>query len=394
MEILYHHRTQGRGAEGTHIGGIVRAFEALGHRVRIVSPPGITIHQPGEIPATEARRKRPHPNWDRLWRHLSHRLPQVIFEIMESSYNLYAYFALRSAIQATRPDFIYDRYALFSVAPLLIARLYNIRLVLEVNDATIIQRSRPLRLKRLARFIERTVFHQAPIVLTVSGYFKQLIVDAYGVPCSKIFVIPNAVDPERFPGADHHHFRTAMGLQDKSVIGVVGAFVPWHGIDFLIESVQHLLKGQKNLKVLLVGDGPALPQIDALVKRLGLQKLVECTGFVPSGDVPRYISCMDICLMPDSNEHGSPIKIFEYMAMGKPVVAPRYSPIEEIIEDGKTGILFKAHDKMGLCHAVQTLLNDGGLRNRLGAAAREYVLSHHSWDANAQRVLSILQCSM
>lgn len=381
MEILYHHRTQGQGAEGIHIRGIIKAFEDLGHHVRVVSPFRATPKKTLEF-------KR-----SRLWKILSEQAPQVIFEIIEITYNIYCYFALRSAIHAIHPDFIYDRYALFNVAPLLIARRYNIKLVLEINDATIIQRSRPLFLKRLARWFERKIYCNAQVLLTVSEHFKELIVSTYGISPSKIYVIPNAIDPARFHISDYHNFRTELGLNNKTVIGVIGAFVSWHGLDFLITSVQNLLKKREDLKILLVGDGPVRPQIDTLVKRLGLQEYIEFTRFVPPHNVPKYISCMDICLMPDSNEHGSPIKIFEYMATAKPVVAPRYGPIEEIIQHNKTGILFTPREKIGLSNAIQSLLDDSELRHKLGTAARNYVFSHHTWTINAQRILSILQQS-
>ena len=394
MDILYHHRTQAQAAEGVHIRGIVKAFVALGHRVQIVSPPGVALPEETGITVTEAQRKIVTFNCSRFWKRVGDRAPQVIFELMEICYNLYSYFALRSAIRARRPHFIYDRYALFSIAPLLITRRYNIKLALEVNDGTVIQRSRPLFLKRLARRIERKVFCKAPVLITISEHFKQLLVKTYGIPPRRIAVVPNAIDPARFQLNGFHDYRREIGLDGKAVIGVVGAFVPWHGIDFLIESLQHLLKQHTGVKILLVGDGPVRSEIDSLANRLGLQDHVKFTGFVPACDVPKYISCMDICVMPESNEHGSPIKIFEYMAMGKPIVAPRYGPIEEIIQHGKTGILFTARNKTGLCDAARSLLNDEELRRRIGLQAKEYVFSHHTWTMNVQRVLSLMErCS-
>lgn len=390
MNILYHHRTQGQGAEGVHIRGIVRAFESLGHHVRVVSPPGTAMQEQVGVKRSETHGKSLKFNWGRIWGSLSERVPQIIFEIMEIAYNCYSYFSLKSAILAKRPDFIYDRYALFSIAPLFIARRYNINFILEINDATIIQRSRPLSLKWFARLIERKIFCNASALLTVSEYFKQLIINIYGIPPSKICVIPNAINPARFQVSGNHNLCEELGLYGKYVIGVVGAFVPWHGIDFLVTSVQNILKERKDTKILLVGDGPVRSQIDTLVKGLKLQDHVKFTGFVPSSDVPKYISCMDICIMPDSNEHGSPIKIFEYMAMGKPVIAPRYGPIEEIIQDDKTGILFTPRDKTGLCNAIQRLLNNSELKNKIETSARDYVFSYHTWTANVKKILFIV----
>jgi len=391
MRVLYHHRTQGRGAEGVHIRGIVDAFRSLGHDVRLLSPPGSGVVGQRLSQKNKSRRKLSNIKLNRLWKVISDQVPQFIFEIIEIGYNIYSYLGFKSILRSHHPDFIYDRYALFAISPLFIAHRYKITYILEVNDATIIQRSRPLFFEKLAGLIERAVFRNASVLLTVSENFRQRIVDAYNIPPSKIFVIPNAIDPARFHADDCRDFREKMVLHGRTVIGVVGAFVSWHGIDFLIESLQDLFATRKDLTVLLVGDGPVRAQTVALVKRLGLQTRAVVTGFVPASDVPKYISCMDICVMPDSNEHGSPMKIFEYMAMGKPVVAPKYGPIEEIIRDGNTGILFAPRDKTGLRTSIEKLLNDAELRENLGARGKEYVFGNHTWTVNAQRIVSILQ---
>jgi glycosyltransferase involved in cell wall biosynthesis len=172
---------------------------------------------------------------------------------------------------------------------------------------------------------------------------------------------------------------------------VVGGFVPWHGLDHLVLSVEELLNERDELHVLLIGDGPVRAEVEELVRRLGLERRVEFTGFVPAAEVSGYIECMDVCLMPDSNEHGSPIKIFEYMAMGKAVAAPRYGPIEEVIDHGRTGVLFRPRDRADLRDAVRSLVEDAELRSRIGRAARAHVLSRHTWSANVHKVLEKLK---
>lgn len=391
MRILYHHRTQGRGAEGVHIRGMVDGLKCLGHEVRVFSPCGSTILNEEISRNNKTQETLAKFNRSRLWKVISYQAPQFLFETIEFAYNFYSYLGLKSIFCSFRPDFIYDRYALFSISPLLLAHRYNTKFILEINDATIIQRSRPLVFRKLAHVVEMVVFRNASVLITISENFKQRISSAYNISPSKIVVIPNAIDPARFHEFAYRDPYVDTELQGKLVIGVVGAFVPWHGIDFLIESIQDLLATRKDLAILLVGDGPVRTQINALIDRLGLQGRVKFTGFVPSSHIPKYVSCMDICVMADSNEHGSPMKIFEYMAMGKPVVAPKYGPIEEIMLDGKTGILFRPRDKRALSRAIERLLSDRRLRENLGRRAKEYVFQHHTWTLNAQRIVSILQ---
>lgn len=388
MRILYHHRTQGQGAEGVHIRGIIQALKELGHMVDAVSPPGSDFDEKRN-PADRIFFQR----WGRLWRFFSQQIPEVFFELLELTYNLYCYRKLQFKIRSFRPDLIYDRYALFNLSPVLLARRYHLKFVLEVNDATFIERSRPLHLKKIARLIEKKILNEAPFIVTISEYFKSLLISEHGIAPEKVIVLPNAIDPKRFDVCQNNNFRKNLGLEKSFVIGVVGAFVPWHGLDFFVESIVDFLSCKKEAIVLLVGDGPVRPYIEEKIHQKGLGESIRFTGFLPSSEIPAYLSCMDICIMPDSNEHGSPMKIFEYMAMGKPVLAPRYGPIEEVIAHGKNGWLFSPRDGKELCAAVELLAGDKSLRERLAGNAKRDVLSLHTWVIRVQALLSFISQS-
>ncbi len=388
MRILYHHRTRGHGAEGVHIRGLVRAFRELGHEVEVVCPPGVERSGGADGAPPPPRRGA-----GSAWSGFSRLAPQLLFELLELTYNGWSRIKLAGAIRRFRPELIYDRYALFHAAPARLAARHRIPLVSEINDATFIERSRGLVLRGLARRIERRVLDRSALIVTVSNRFRDMLTAAHGTAASRVVVTPNAVDPGRFDARDAPELRARLGLEGRRVIGAVGAFVPWHGLDYLVDSVQGLLAARGDAQVLLVGDGPVRAAVERQVQRLGLDGRVRFTGFVPPEDVPRYLACMDVCLMPDSNEHGSPIKIFEYMAMGKAVVAPRYAPIEEVLEDGRTGLLFPPRDPDGLRRAIERLLDDAALRERLGDAARARVLATHTWRINAEAVLAALSRS-
>src|SRR5262249_7638249 len=146
----------------------------------------------------------------------------------------------------------------------------------------------------------------------------------------------------------------------------------------------------KEARLLLVGDGPVRPQVEEIIRARGLHDSVRFTGFLPAAAIPEYISAIDLCVMPDSNAHGSPMKIFEYMAMAKPVLAPGYGPIEEIIDHGVNGWIFPPRDGDALRHAVESLMRDQALRDRLGARAQADVLSRHTWVCRVQQLLAFI----
>jgi len=383
--ILYHHRTQGQGAEGVHIRGIVKGLRNCGYQVDIVSPPGI---DPFKIPAKPAQVSSNKGSFfNRFWHTLSENMPQIAFESMELGYNMYAYKSLNKVLSQNNYDFLYERYALNNFSLAYLAKRYGIPFVLEVNDATVIERSRPCTLKRVARSIEGKIFEKASLLITITHHFKQLILDQYNIPEEKILVLPNAIDPKRFEVNPSHRLKKEdLGIKARYVIGCVGAFVPWHGLDFLIQATHDLLE-EMDVHILLVGDGPVRKDLEKTIHALSIHSRVTITGFVDYQDVPGYIELFDIGLMTGSNMHGSPMKIFEYMAMGIPVIAAAYPPIREIIDDGVNGSLFPPHDKVLLRAKIKELLNDENMRNCMGKATKEKVMKHFTWQRNVEKLL-------
>jgi glycosyltransferase involved in cell wall biosynthesis len=385
MRVLYEHRTQAGCAEGEHIRGVVAAFRALGHQVELVEPPSVRGEQaPSTGEPIAVISKIP---LRRLLRLAASHLPEFGFEVCELLYNLWEIPRLLLRTTRTRPDLLYARYSLFTFAPAVVARIRKVPLVLEINDATFIKRSRPLAMRAVARRIEGWIFRQAAVCVTISRTFAQMACSNFHLSPDRVLVLPNAINPNRFLPDRPPAARNA------TVLGVVGAFVPWHGLDFLVDAVARLRVGNPGLAVLLVGDGPIRSEIETQVHRLGLDEIVRFTGFVPPTEVPHLLREMDICVIPDSNDHGSPMKLFEYMAMGKAILAPRYSPIEEVLENGVTGLLFAPRDLEDFCCQAERLLQDRSMREALGQNARGAVLERHTWVANVQNLLCTLQVS-
>src|SRR5262249_46201784 len=176
------------------------------------------------------------------------------------------------------------------------------------------------------------------------------------------------------------------GLERRAVLGFVGSFRSGHGIDLLMRVVPAILERYPEAAFLLVGDGSRRAAAEEQVAALDLGDRVRFPGRVAHAEVPDYIAAMDIGLMPHSNRFGSPVKIFEYMAMGVVPVGPRLGPLEEAIDDGVTGLLFEPENEASLQAAIEALIADPVRRHRLGAAARERVLAHHLWRHNAAAI--------
>jgi glycosyltransferase involved in cell wall biosynthesis len=382
MRILYHHRTRGLRVEGVHIRGIVHALRELGHTVSVMSFPGA---DPECAPVA-----RSEAGGGRLGGLVS-RLPGIVFEFFELAYNLVTGLRMTLAMRRQRPQLIYERYSLFLFATVWLARRRGIPIILEINDSALVERVRPLSLKRLARHIEGWCFRRSTGLVFISTYFMQQACSAYG-DIARSVVSPNAADLDRFNPEhfDAARLRGERRLGDRVVCGHIGAFALWHGMDRFIDAIAPRLEEVPELTLLLVGDGRTLPAIRATVLARGLADRVLLTGQVAHDDIPAWIACMDYAVLPDSNEYGSPMKLFEFMAMGVAMIAPDYAPIAEVVEDGRSGWLFQRRQVDACVQRVIELATQVEERRRVGQAARECIVRYHQWRNNAEQLLSLL----
>ncbi|KPV40024.1 group 1 glycosyl transferase [Thiohalorhabdus denitrificans] len=381
MRILYHHRTRGEDAQGVHITALCRAFEGLGHEVRLMGPP---------LPAGGGRSDSGKRDNATL---LGLPLPHWLYEVLALGYNVPAFFALAAAILRWRPDFVYERYALFGVAGRLAAGIFRVPFILEVN-APLSQEMKDhggLVFQGLARRVEDRLCAGATRTVVVSAAMRDLFVRR-GLPEERFLVVPNGVDRERFhPGVDGEAVRRELGLEDRFVIGFVGWIRPWHGVHDLVEAFARVVAQRKDAALLLVGDGPAVPELRARAAELGLADRVVFTGAVAREAVPGHVAAMDVAVQPDVTPYASPIKLFEYLATGRPVVAPDRPNIAEVVGDGRQGLLFRPGNVEELAAQLTRLALDPGLRNALSMrAARAVEEQGFHWEANARRVLAVV----
>ncbi|HSN71989.1 MAG TPA: glycosyltransferase, partial [Steroidobacteraceae bacterium] len=248
----------------------------------------------------------------------------------------------------------------------------------------------PLHMRGLAASIERWVFRNATGLVFVSSSFRDLCRSAHG-DLAPAIVSPNCADVALFDRSrfDRDAIRARLGLTGKTVCGYVGAFIPWHGIDWFVSEIAPRLHERPDLALLLVGDGRVYEETREVVRRAGAESQVVFTGRVAHAQVPEYIAAMDYAVLPDSNVYGSPMKLFELMAMEVAVVAPDYPPVAEVIVDRQTGWLFRAGDRAGCVEQVLRVAGDAVERESNGTAAAAYVRRERQWSHNAADMLRL-----
>lgn len=382
MRILYHHRTLGDGAEGIHVAEMVNAFRELGHEVRVVSPIGEQTNVMSKRVSRMSRLKR--------------MVPSVAYELMELGYNLFGYQMLSKAIREIRPDFIYDRYITFNASSILVGRHFKIPIILEVNAPLALERKNEsdekLYLNRAAHRLERWICANADKTIVVSSPLRDYLV-SIGVPERKIIVLPNGVNLDTFkPIEKDKNIVGKLGIPAHStIIGFVGILRPWHGLDILIDAFAQLKEDLDKVHLLIVGDGPMRASIEKKINRLRIAHDVTITGRIAHSCISRYVNVIDIAVSPMATFYASPMKILEYMALKKPVIAPDTQNIRDIITDGFDGLLFSAGEVSALSSAMRMLVRDKDLQTSLADNARRKVEMERNWQENAKKILCLVQ---
>jgi glycosyltransferase involved in cell wall biosynthesis len=368
--------TQAGGA-ATHINGFVHGATELGAEVKVISNDRIAgldesrlvLIDPEAIGTTRAA-----------------------FDLRNNL--IFSAGALRE-IERAPVDLIYQRYGRFTWAGVEASLRTGLPLFLEYNGSEVwigkhwdMSGMIPL----LERF-ERLNLDAATRIFVVSDVERRNLLSA-GIAGEKIIVNPNGVDAEKFrPGIGGETVRRELGVaEDETLAGFVGTFGPWHGVLTLAEAVA-LLPRDSGVRFLLVGAGRFREEVERIIRAAGKERQVIFTGHVEHERVPILLDACDILLSPhvpleDGSEFfGSPTKLFEYMAMGKGIVASRLGQIGEVLADEETALLTEPGNARQLADAILRLRGSRELRGRLGTAARQTAIAEHTWKHNAQRVL-------
>jgi len=308
---------------------------------------------------------------------------------------------LDSLIEQLQPDVLHAHSpALNGLAALRVGRKYGVPVVYEVRafweDAAVdhgTSREGGLRY-RLTRALETYVLRHADAVTTICQGLKTDIAGR-GIPEARITVIPNAVDADSFTMGRERDAELAgqLGLVDKPVLGFIGSFYAYEGLDLLLRAMPVILEARPEMRLLLVGGGPQEADLKSLCAELQLQDRVIFTGRVPHDRVQRYYDLVDMFVYPRLQmrltELVTPLKPLEAMAQGKLVVASDVGGHRELIRAGETGELFTAGDPQALAHSVLALLGQGDDWERRRQNGRRFVEDERNWPASVGRYAQV-----
>jgi glycosyltransferase involved in cell wall biosynthesis len=299
--------------------------------------------------------------------------------------------ALRAALEAAGPfGFVYERYSLWSFAGMEYAQESATAGVLEVNAPLIEEQTEHRGLIDLANAerVARRAFNAAKTLIAVSEEVADHL-ECFAEAQGKINVVPNAVNPEHYP-LDIRP--SSLAPPGTFTVGFVGSMKPWHGVDKLLEAFSRFYERFPESRLLLVGEGPEREQLVADAESRGLARAVQFTGAVKPCEVPALLASMDVAVAPYpklANFYFSPLKVYEYMAAGRPIVASRVGQLEKLLESEITGLLVAPGDVAALTGALTQIRSEPAMAQRLGKAARTKVMANHTWDAAFARILAL-----
>ena len=379
LRIAYLHYLLASDTALGHVDQFAAAARALGHRVDIhAMNPAVT--------STDVTGGRAH-----IRTALKRRLRRYLHEPKELLSNAYYITRETRLLASSHPDVLLVRNQGFIGSCGVVGRRLCVPVVLEMNapvEEVSLYLDEYLHVPWLPVQVERWKMRRVHGITVVSSALKRHVVEQYGAAREKVTVVPNGADVDLFRPDVPADPAVATGAPGV-VVGFVGSFSKWHGTALLAEMVRAVGAARPTTRFLLVGDGPEAGEVRALAGELG-DRLIWM-GRVPHARVPGLVASLDIGVMPESNFYGSPLKVIEWMAAARAIVAPGYAPLSDIIDHSVHGLLFQPGNLRALIASVIRLIDEPRLRESLGRAAAVKVRAELSWTDNARRVLSVCQ---
>lgn len=362
-----------------HILGVIKAFQQLGWRVEAFI---VGDRLPIKVNAANNSNNIPR-SWFVLF---FFDITRIAMSIVNS----------RKAFKELghKVDIVYERFAVLQCLGWIFKR-NSIPWILETNGPFYYEAKaerKSLVLSGIAKWLEIKAFERCDVLVCVSEPLKKIIVRELGLSKQlerKIIVIPNAVDIRYLDPGEFTPRRVYNGF----TIGFVGSLIKWQALDLLIEALYELqIDKDLRMNLVIVGDGPMRQEWETLSEKLGMDSQIHFAGHVDYSEIPRYIAGFDIGYSGQiplgiGDMYMSPLKLYEYMAMEKPVLASAYDDAKSLIQEQKTGFLYEPTDIEDLKRALGECYKQREELIQMGKLARSTVVKHHSWEIRVQNLI-------
>jgi len=309
--------------------------------------------------------------------------------------------AVEKIILQENPDFLFQHHHDFNYGGTIIKKRTGIPFFLHCDfiQQWVKKNWGKLYFSHLLKWAEEIQWESSDAIFVISSIAKKIMTEEYGVNPDKIVVNPNGVDTDFFKNDDiaGMKIRSKLGLNGKIVNGFAGTFGVYHGAEYLASAVKEIVKRNHNAMFLFIGDGETRPKVQDIIKTAGIERNVIFTGLIPYNDVPAYLSACDILHTPcinneDSSEYfGSPTKLFEYMGMGKPIIATNVGQQAEVIQNGINGILVNEKSPEEIAEAAILLSKEMELSEILSNNSRKDAIEKWDWVNNAKRIIQVYE---
>ncbi|MCA9247645.1 MAG: glycosyltransferase family 4 protein [Planctomycetales bacterium] len=404
MKILYAcQRINSDDGSAIHGREFARGAAQLGHEIRTfpdIKPRanGAAKHRSLNPAKRPGRRQQLKSAWRRTKRALRRTNPYVS-ELVSWGEGVSGSFRqrrlLREIVAEFRPDVVVLRPAPFYDGVQWICKEFGLPCVLELNclvaaEKTIFNRQSAASF--LTRWWEQRTIRRADAAFGVTKQVKQAI-DQY-LDASRSRTIANGVDTDTFnpERIDSTGLRRDLGLEGKTVLGVIGSYKPWHGLETTIELIEKLTQHDSKYHLLIIGQGPMYEPIGRAIRERNLDSYVTRLGQITHDQVPQHLGLFDFAVMTYADTPGfymSPLKMYEYLAMGIPVVTSDVGDLRETIEDGVTGLLVHPPTAENFATAILEIEKSPERLASIRANARKLAVEKLSWRQNAAAVLEL-----
>ena len=374
-----------RTGDAVHVRELAMNLAKLGHRVSLIA--GYSPEQSEELQSLEK-----HSNVQISYNKNLFKIP------FPRSRDFSSLWICLKAARKNTPDVIYER----SFSPkigVILSKILRKPLVVEING--IVEEEAKLQgtyinhkfTKNIRMKFRQLFFKSVNKIVAVTPGIKEDLYKRYNIPADKMVVISNGANTDIFRPMDQANVKEELGLEQRSkYVCFVGNLAPWQGVEYLIQAAPLVLKRVPEAKFLIVGDGMMRSELESMVKKLGLQDKFLFTGSIPFEHVPKYINASDVCVAPFIRARNekiglSPLKIYEYLACGKPVIGSDIQGIGDFLEKSNMGLSFTPEEYIEFASMVTKLLIDSDLRITMGENARKVVAEKYSWKNTAEMVI-------